>query len=40
MKDLDVFLLLLLVILGIGSCSYYSTQRVDAIVARVLNEAP
>jgi hypothetical protein len=40
MKDLDAIILLILVILGVGSCSYYSTQRVDAIVARVLNEAP
>ena len=40
MKDLDVYLLLILIIVGIGSCSIYQVRRVDAIVANVLDAAP
>ena len=38
MKDLDVYLLLILVIIGIGSCSIYSVNRVDAVISSMIAE--
>jgi len=36
--DLNVYALLLLVLLGIGSCSIYSANRVDAVIASMIAE--
>ena len=36
--DLSVYALLLLVLLGIGSCSIYSVNRVDAVIASMIAE--
>ena len=39
MKDLDVYLLLFLVLLGIGSCSIYNVTKVDAEVTRMIEQS-
>jgi len=39
MKDLDVYLLLFLVIIGIGSCSVYNVAKVDAVVTRMIEQS-
>jgi len=38
MKDLDAIILLLLVLFGIGSCSIYSVNRVDAVISGMIAE--
>jgi len=38
MKDLDVYLLLFLVLIGIGSCSVYNVRQVDAVVTRMIEQ--
>jgi len=35
-KDLDAILAVILVIIGIGSCSIYSVNRVDAVIASMI----
>ena len=39
MKDLDVYLLLFLVLIGIGSCSVYNVAKVDAVVTRMIEQS-
>lgn len=38
MKDLDAYLLLVLVVIGIGSCSVYNVAQVDAVVTRMIEQ--
>ena len=39
MKDLDAILAIILVIIGIGSCSIYSAGKADSIVNDVIAKA-
>ena len=39
MKDLDAILMLILVLVGIGSCSIYSAGKADAIVNDMIAKA-
>jgi len=39
MKDLDAILLLILVLVGIGSCSIYNVTKVDAVVTRMIEQS-
>ena len=38
MKDLDAILAIILVIIGIGSCSVYNVAQVDAVVTRMIEQ--
>ena len=39
MKDLDAILAIILVIIGIGSCSVYNVAKVDAVVTRMIEQS-
>ena len=39
MKDLDAILAIILVIIGIGSCSIYNVTQVDAVVTRMIEQS-
>ena len=38
MKDLDAILAIILVIIGIGSCSVYNVAQVDAVVENIIRQ--